>query len=330
MPTGNRIEGNYIGTNTAGTAELGNDEHGVTLSNAKDNVVGGTTPGARNVISGSNFHGVLVSGPGGNRIEGNYIGTNASGTAELGNGEDGVLIHGTPNNVVGGTADGAGNLISGNTDGVRLITAGARGNKIEGNHIGTNATRTAELGNHGYGVKIGGAPNNVVGGTATGAGNLISGNDLTGVYVFDAGALGNRILSNSIHSNGGLGIDLDRDPPNSNDGVTTNDSGDGDTGPNNLQNFPVLSSASTTTIKGKLNSTPNTTFTVQFFSNPSGTDEGKKFIGQKNVFTDGSGNTSFTFKKKVGKGQNITATATNNDVTGGTSEYSAARKVIRR
>ncbi len=169
---------------------------------------------------------------------------------------------------------------------------------------------------------------NTIGGTAPGAANVIAFNGGDGVEVvtfLSLASRSHRILSNSIYSNGGLGIDL------SPDGITANDAGDADTGSNDLQNKPVLTSATTsgaTTIKGKLNSTPKKIFLVQFFSNPSG-DEGKKFIGQKNVSTDGGGNVSFTFKPAhaVAARQFATATATG---PGGTSEFSAPRKVVRR
>ena len=107
-------------------------------------------------------------------------------------------------------------------------------------------------------------------------------------------ATGNGILSNSIFSNGGLGIDLQ------NDAVTANDAGDGDTGPNNLQNFPVLTSVITgsTTIAGRLTNTPNTTFLLEFFANtvpdPSAHGEGEMFIGSTNVTTDSMGKADFS------------------------------------
>jgi hypothetical protein len=157
---------------------------------------------------------------------------------------------------------------------------------------------------------------------------VISGNEGSGVNIFGDTATGNRILSNSIYANGGLGIDL------GDDGPTPNDPGDTDTGANGLQNKPVLSSArksstGTTTVRGTLNSTPGKTFQVQFFSNPSGTEEGKTFLGSKSVTTNGSGNVSFAYstKKAIRLGQNITATATG---AGGTSEFSGPRKVVAR
>jgi hypothetical protein len=142
------------------------------------------------------------------------------------------------------------------------------------------------------------------------------------------GASGNSILSNSIFANGGLGIDLDDNGP------TANDQGDTDSGPNNLQNRPSLSSAKNvsgkTTIKGSLNSRQGATYTVQFFSNPPGTDEGRTFLGQKTgVLVDGSGKGSFNFSptSKVAAGQAITATATN-EFIGDTSEFSAPKGVV--
>jgi hypothetical protein len=135
-------------------------------------------------------------------------------------------------------------------------------------------------------------------------------------------------MSNSIFSNGGLGIDLGAS------GRTANDPDDADTGSNNLQNFPVLSSATTssrsTTIKGTLNSTPDTIFTLRFYSNPSSIpDEGKKFLGLKSVHTDAtSGEVSFTFRpgKKVAVGQRITATAA--ELDSNTSEFSNPRRIV--
>lgn len=156
---------------------------------------------------------------------------------------------------------------------------------------------------------------------ADGVGAL--GNGFNGVDVA-GGSIGVSLLGNAIFSNSQLGIDIGVD------GRTLNDPGDTDTGANNLQNFPVLASArkasGKTTIKGRLNSSPDKTFTVQFFSNPPGTDEGKTFIGQKVVTTDGGGTVSFTFSptSTVALGQAITATATG---AGNTSEFSAPRAV---
>ena len=167
-----------------------------------------------------------------------------------------------------------------------------------------------------------------IGGTASGAGNTIAFNVSTGITVFNTGFT--PIRHNSIFSNSGLGIDLT--VAVSADGVTPNDPCDGDTGPNGLQNFPVLSSASssggTTTIMGTLNSTPNRVFILDFFANdacdPSGNGEGQTFLGSVAVGpTDGTCNVVFTITLAVSvpAGQDITATATDS-ITNGTSEFS--------
>ncbi|HEX6709405.1 MAG TPA: hypothetical protein VF068_03665, partial [Rubrobacter sp.] len=126
----NMIQGNYIGTNAAGNARLGNNQ-GVALSNTQTNTVGGTTAATRNIISGNGAWGVRISDPdsAGNKVQGNYIGTDVTGTVtdpdgifdngdELGNGLNGVLIQtGAHNNIIGGTTAAAGNIISGNGNG---------------------------------------------------------------------------------------------------------------------------------------------------------------------------------------------------------------------
>jgi hypothetical protein len=293
---GNKVTGNYVGTDASGTKDLGNAQDGVYIENLPDNTVGGTTAGERNVISGNGYDGVFISGPNatGNRVTGNYIGTDKKGAALLGNNDKGVKIANASSNTVGGTVAAARNVISGNDYGV-VITNGA-----------------------GYSAK----DNRVLR-------NVISRNTETGVAIDSEGATGTRVLSNSVFANGLLGIAFYDNPV-----PTANDTGDADTGANGLQNHPVLSSArksatGTTTVKGSFNSTPDRTFQVQFFSNPGGTDEGKTLLGSESVSTNGTGNASIAFstKKAIRLGQNITATATSTS-TGDTSEFSAPRKVV--
>jgi CSLREA domain-containing protein len=290
-------------------------------------------------FTGSGSAALFVDGPNNtasnNTIEGNFVGTDPSGTRDLGS-RWGVLI-GESGNTVGGTSPGARNIISGNDEGLSIVGS-ATNNKVMGNYIGTTRSGTGDLGNSNLGVSItAGGFDNEIGGASRAEANTIAFNGDTanegGVRMFGDDATGNSILSNSIFSNAGMGIDLSLSF--SGDGVTANDGvGDADTGANNLQNFPVISSAKTgltaTTIKGTLRSTQNGTFLIQFFSNPEDTrDEGKKFIGQKRVTdTDGDGITFFTFKpvQRVKAGLFVTSTATKVAI-GDTSEFSAPKKV---
>jgi CSLREA domain-containing protein len=303
---------------------------GLRISDSSNSVIKGL------VINRFGFNGVGITGDSanaaGNRIEGNFIGTDPTGTIDEGNGLDGVFIGGssTPvtGTVVGGNTPAKRNLISGNEGEGVEVSIGAN-SKILGNLIGTTAGGTGALGNDLDGVELrdqGSSDNEIGDGTAAGS-NTIAFNGRAGLAMNFEVQTGNASSRNSIFSNAGLGIDLKQDGP------TPNDPGDADVGPNGLQNFPVLASAKTvsgkTTIKGTLSSVPSMeAYTIQFFSNPSGTDEGKTFIGQKSVTTDASGNASFTFSpaSKVATGKAITATATNAS-SGDTSEFSAPRKV---
>ncbi len=339
---GTRVEGNFIGTDPTGTLDRGNGQDGVSVfaQDVSQTVVGGTTPASRNLLSG-NRNGVEVGDTdhfsGGQpsesvSVQGNYIGTDRSGTKDLGNDVDGIYLEGASGATLGGKTAASRNVVSGNGNtGLDLIFDTRL--QVLGNRIGTTVSGTGDLGNDFSGVFVQGSGDAISGnsigdGTAAGS-NTIAFNALDGINL-NSGR-GNRISRNSIFSNGGLGIDL-RGPgeTDSTDFSTPNDPGDTDTGPNDLQNVPVLSSAKNsstkTTIMGTLNSSREVSYLIQFFSNPSG-NEGKKFIGEKTVATDSTGNASFTFSpaSKVASGQTITATATNPD--GNTSEFSAPKTV---
>ena len=278
----------------------------------------------------------IQAGSDNNFIVGNYIGRiNTDGTAAAAgtqNEGDGVYVLGS-NNMIGGATAADRNVISGNDDGVTLDT-GATGNIVIGNYIGTDATGSVAVGNTlNAGVWIkGGSNNNRIGGTGANEGNLIANNAGDGVFLQTGAGTGNSVLSNSFYSNGGLGIDLGTN------GVTANDAGDGDTGANNLQNFPVLTSANAnaagTTIAGTFNSNANTTYRIEFFGNrPAVADasngEGERSLGAITVTTDGSGNATINTTLAniwVNSGDRVTATATV-DLGGGnygsTSEFAA-------
>ena len=228
--------------------------NGLTI-NASSSIVRGL------VINRFGGHGIVVNGSS-NVIEGNFIGTNTAGTFALGNAQDGVFISAGSSNTIGGTTSAARNLLSGNRNGVQ-ISGPANGNQVSGNFIGTNGSGASAIGNSVNGVLISGSSGNAVGAVGSASSNTIAFNGAAGVAV--TSGTGNSILLNSISQNGGLGIDLG--PA----GVTPNDAGDGDSGANNLQNFPVLTSAAmvgtSTAIEGTLNSTASTTFRIEFFSN---------------------------------------------------------------
>jgi CSLREA domain-containing protein len=326
--TGNTLAGNHIGLRADGITPFPNT---IGISGtAFNSTIGGSTPADRNVIAGNSTSGISLSG--GNPaqfsiVTGNYIGTKADGVTALANGI-GLQINGLSYTTIGGGA-GAENLISGNTTaGISIDGINARENVVKGNIIGTTRDRSAPLPN-GTGIVLASSSNNVIGGTAPGDSNFISGNSGPGISLITTVITppeGNRILGNSIGSNGGPGIDLD------NDGVTPNDTGDTDSGPNYLQNFPVLTSVTTgidTVITGTLNSRPSKSYTLQFYQNestePSGHSEGELYLGSTAVVTDLDGNATFTATLP---GINLTGayvTATATDPDGNTSEFSLAQ-----
>ena len=318
------IAGNFIGTDPSGTVGKRGTMGIVAQSTATNLTVGGPAAADRNLISGHVFYGVQLQAPSttGHLIQGNYIGTDISGTLSLD----------TPASLQLALADMGGvsvldNLIAGNTGG-GVHTLGNV--TLRGNLIGTKRDGTSALPNA-YGVILQG-PGSTVGGSAAGQPNIIAFNTGIGVNVNYASS-GNRISQNSIHSNGALGIDL------TGTGVPLpNDAGDPDSSAGNLgQNYPVLTSAivvaGTANVSGTINSNPSVSLHLEFFANaacdPSGYGEGQTFIGATDVTTDASGNASFgpLAFSGVPPGQAvITSTATS--ATGGTSEFSQCPAVI--
>ena len=231
---GDSVQGNLIGTNASGTGALGNLT-GIEVSFNASGTIGGGTAAARNVISG-NRDGIIARQGAAPTIQGNFIGTDVTGMADVGNTRNGIWL----DKASGTTVDD--NLISGNDSlGVVIMDAGATNNVIRNNRLGTDATGNSPLaaptGFPQSAVGIFDASGNVVGGTGAGDGNRIAFNIL-GIVIAGSSSQGNRVLGNSVHDNTGLGIDLI-----GNSGVTPNDLDDPDSGPNGLQNFPVLSSA---------------------------------------------------------------------------------------
>ncbi len=302
-------------------SQAGTDVSGLVIDDSDSTVKG-------LVISRFDDHGILLDSGTGSRVEDNFVGTNPAGTADRGNLIHGVfcIVAGT-GNTVGGTSPEARNLVSGNNaDGV--VLSGCDESEVLGNPIGTTADGTGDLGNDDDGVGVVNSSNDTnTGGTDPSAANTIAFNGDRGVVVDFPASTGNSVLSNSIFDNGGLGIDLN------DNGVSNNDEDDPDTGANNLQNFPDITSASKsfatgfTTIRGSLNSNPNQDFLIQCFLadvvafGGSAHGEGKLLLDTTSRTTDSSGDTTFQCDtREAGAGREVTATATNVS-TGDTSEF---------
>jgi hypothetical protein len=201
------ILGNYIGVGAGGGFLIGSDDpgnlgDGVALDNAGDNTVGGPSKADRNVISANGGAGVRVFGVPAvrNLVENNFIGLTSDGISALGNAQAGVEITSASNTV------GSGNVISANFRGVELSGSGATGNLVTGNFIGTDSDGAADLGNAQEGVRIDGAPGNVVQGNAQGS-QVISGNNV-GVLINGLGAAGNLVTGSFIGTDSTGKLDL--------------------------------------------------------------------------------------------------------------------------
>jgi hypothetical protein len=318
----NTVVGNYVGTDASGTLARGNTFAGVQIQAGPNNVIGGTTAGARNVISANGTGISVLAGPS-TAIKGNYIGTDATGTNDLGNSGQGIIVQGASLVFVGGTEPGAGNLV-GNNRGHGIELLGAATNYVFGNLIGTDVSGVRPLGNAGAGVDIFGSSGNFIGGVGAGASNVIRFSRGPGVFVESGGT--NVIRGNSIADNRGLGIDLDAV------GRSTNDVLDEDTGANDLQNYPVITNVTSTSgqvrIRGGLASKSSAGYTIDFYADtsglPSAPGQGRVYLGSTSVTTDGSGNAAFDVTLADGGLPGAVATATATDVGGNTSEFSLA------
>lgn len=333
----NYVQGNYIGLEPGGSP-AGNGT-GVAFGNAgggpADISIGGNGPSGRNVISGNAGDGIsLLNDATRNQIVGNYIGTNPAGTSAIPNGT-GIRLHGSAGSPSGGNSIGGGlrslgNVISGNLgDGIVLLRA--QTTTVANNIIGPTADGQWVLYTSGgvpasqrNGISIGeaGSGHPVTGHTIFR--NLIRSNRLDGVRV--TAGTGVRIKENDIFWNGGLDIDLNGDI------VTANDVGDSDTGPNGLQNFPVITSVASigltaTRVSGTLDSTPNSTFRIELFSNRVCDDTehggGEVFSEPVDVTTGSDGRAAFTVQMNRPSTAHNLVTATATSASGDTSEFSS-------
>ena len=323
---GNGVNSNFIGTNAAGSAALGNSNDGIGLQASSNNTI------TNNVISGS----TTTSGGGAgidlyesatqsnnNVIENNKIGTDSSGTKALPNSRRGIMLNGASSNTI------QNNTISGNTgDGIHI--ANGTQNVVRGNYIGVASDGTSALGNGGFGLQISTSLNTIGEAGGLGRGNTIANNGSAGIVI--SSGTGNGVLGNRFYSNGSLGINLGTDL------VTANDAGDTDTGANNLQNFPALSSATLSggqlTLAGTLDTNAglaNPNFRLEAFlssaCDPSGNGEGEFFVGSSDITVDNTGHKTFVVtlpSSASGTVATVTVTAAG---TGDTSEFSPCMTV---
>ncbi len=220
----NLIAGNFLGVLPDGTTPAGNTDGVIVTGNG--NVIGGTNPADRNLLSGNFSWGFVVEASN-NTVEGNYIGLDASGTSAVANGNGGVIDQLSNGNVIGGTTAAARNYIAGNVGrGIKLTvdhtsdanTSGSTpmNNVVEGNWIGLNVNGVAVGGQVVAGVELRNVIANQVG--VSGAGDVISGNGGPGVSVFGSGAIGNSISGNLVGTdptgaaaagNGSFGVVID-------------------------------------------------------------------------------------------------------------------------
>ncbi|MBS0657679.1 MAG: right-handed parallel beta-helix repeat-containing protein [Verrucomicrobia bacterium] len=319
------IEACFIGTDASGTQARPNYEGIVAqfAASASQGIkIGGGTAATRNVISGNQFLGLDFFGGDTHSIRGNYIGVDKTGQVALPNGFGAqLLIFGS---TIGGPTAAEGNVISGNTSGGLFVDSS--GHTIQNNLIGVAADRVTAMGNGREGLRIGNALGLAIVGNHLVRDNLIAYNGIGGVNVLPAFTppTGVRLLGNAIFENGGPAIDL------GDDGPTANDAGDADAGPNNLQNFPVLSAAfavaAGTNVQGTLTSAASASYRLEFFAATRNAREGRRLLGSADVTTNAAGDAAFnlTVPGAVFSGEFVTATATRNTAPLDTSEFSAA------
>lgn len=312
----NTFRANLVGTNSTGTLAIPNDVGLIIGGGAKYNIIGGINPEDRNVFSGNNYTGVEISDntTDSNQIIGNYIGTDISGNIALGNYYGIAMSSFSSNSLIDH------NIISGNVSCGMILTDNTHHNKIINNSIGIGKDGYTPMGNGSTGMVIAfGASHNEIGNI--GYGNFIANNDSGGVVIMGSNSLYNRISANSIYDNNFIGIDIMPE------GVNQNDAGDTDSGPNNMQNYPVITSTGYNSATGRtfITGTLDTPFNPENYieiykvetSDIFNHGQGKIFLG--NTFSEANGHWTISVEGLT-DGDIITAIA--GDSTGNTSEFS--------
>ncbi|MCY3006216.1 MAG: dockerin type I domain-containing protein, partial [Planctomycetota bacterium] len=323
-----KVSQNLIGLASSGLVALPNQHSGVWISySAHDNVIGtdlqdssGRLEG--NVISGNLLQGVSIGGTGSdnNRIAGNWIGTDTTGAAAIPNQTNGILIYdGAKKNKIGGPVPDQQNIISGNQGWGVSIEFNSGETAVVGNRIGLVEGSLSVLGNTSGGVRISQSSNNQIGDGSFNGSNWISNNGPVGIQVIHESSSGNAISNNYITNHSLVGIDLGGDGP------TPNDAQDSDTGPNQLQNYPIVEfvavSSNRTQIAGKLESTPNSTFQIELFGQQAGV-LGNSFAASINGTTDSNGIAYWLYDQPSGIAPSTVVYATTRNASASQSEIS--------
>lgn len=305
--TGNQVFGNFVGVDVTGNVGAGNLEHGIYADRSPLLQVGAMLTDTHNIVAGNGMNGIHIESQN-TYVTGNYVGVDANATTPIPNLGDGVAVDDGVNNTV------ESNLVSGNGGNGVFVSDDSAGTSVTANFIGTDVWLVSPLGNGGHGVAIEGHETTV-------DGNGIVFNGASGVAVVGTSAVNNLISDNVMFANTVLGIDLGAD------GVTANDPGDADDGPNHLQNYPLLTSVDlgplSTVISGTLDTTPGV-YAVAVYGNaachPSEHGEGMIPLATMNV-TVGVVPASFTVTIP-GTLTDLTFATTATDAQSNTSEFS--------
>ncbi len=322
--SGLTVAANRVGVDPTGELSRPNGGTGIVVESATDSAITG------NQVSGNGSDGLSLNNSNGLTVQGNLVGTDGDGVQPIGNAGDGLALNGTNDGTIGGTAAGQRNVI-GASGSHQVRLSGSDNNLVVGNLIGVGADGTSFLpnnpGNAYPGFFVGSDSEGItIGGTASGQANTIRNSAGPGIVLSDTTDR-TSVRGNVIDGNAGLGIDLDWD------GITANDPGDPDSGPNRRQNFPVLTRAAAasagTQVHGSLNSRSSQPYTIDLYTSPtcdpSGNGEGATWLGSQPVTTDAAGNVTFILNvpSVAPFGSAVTATAT--DSLGQTSEFSACQ-----
>jgi hypothetical protein len=314
----NAVLGNYIGTDISGTLPRGNTFHGIMVQSGR-NTLGGPNLAGRNVIS-ANQSGIYILGSADNRIYANYIGTDVSGTLDLGNTGQGIVIQGSPRTTIGTEAEETGCVIANNgSHGIQIL--GSDDTTILGNILGSSPALDRVLGNQEHAILIDGSRTRV-GGTNIGEANAILFSGKSSILI--SSGTNNLVRGNILRGQRGLPVDLDLE------GRTANDLLDADAGPNQSLNHPVLSQAtafeSGLRVLGTLGTAPMATGHVDFYGAAGagwdGTAQAEVFLGSAEVQTGAQGVAAFDVTLPVPLPAGAWVCAVAMDRFGNTSEYS--------